>query len=194
MTKRPTIHRGAANHQPGDQQRLRADPVPRRRLRAVCGSRRHLLRTRPRSLRLRLLRVRRKARARRVRGSDGDLRVIKQRSARLHFVCNGRFCIAGSPQNKGGSSAGEGSRTPMSFRTDGFEPSAYTIPPPRPGAHDQTSRRRRPPSPIILPQSPLAKSIQCSPRVTRIWLKCPRDWREQPGRRRHQDTGRRRRG
>src|SRR5512132_3779679 len=33
--------------------------------------------------------------------------------------------------------AGEGSRTPMSFRTDGFEPSAYTIPPPRPGAHDQ---------------------------------------------------------
>ena len=25
----------------------------------------------------------------------------------------------------------------MSFRTDGFEPSAYTIPPPRPGAHDQ---------------------------------------------------------
>ena len=25
----------------------------------------------------------------------------------------------------------------MSFRTDGFEPSAYTIPPPRLGAHDQ---------------------------------------------------------
>jgi len=33
---------------------------------------------------------------------------------------------------KGKVCAGEGSRTPMSFRTDGFEPSAYTIPPPRP--------------------------------------------------------------
>jgi hypothetical protein len=40
----------------------------------------------------------------------------------------------GSLVFKGISSAGEGSRTPMSFRTDGFEPSAYTIPPPRPGA------------------------------------------------------------
>jgi transposase InsO family protein len=47
--------------------------------------------------------------------------------------------------------AGEGSRTPMSFRTDGFEPSAYTIPPPRQRADDQPIRRT-PASPIILPQ------------------------------------------
>jgi hypothetical protein len=39
-------------------------------------------------------------------------------------------------------SAGEGSRTPMSFRTDGFEPSAYTIPPPRQRANDNQSGER----------------------------------------------------
>ena len=38
------------------------------------------------------------------------------------------------PRDKPKHCAGEGSRTPMSFRTDGFEPSAYTIPPPRPGS------------------------------------------------------------
>jgi hypothetical protein len=55
----------------------------------------------------------------------------------------------------------------MSFRTDGFEPSAYTIPPPRPAGR------------IILPQLTLYQSIQCATAVTRIWLKCHRDWRRQ---------------
>jgi hypothetical protein len=86
---------------------------------------------------------------------------------------------AASLTNKGKHCAGEGSRTPMSFRTDGFEPSAYTIPPPRPRANDQPARRT-PASPIILPQPPNDKSIKCPVAVTSIWLECPRDCRSQP--------------
>jgi hypothetical protein len=81
--------------------------------------------------------------------------------------------------NKGKHCAGEGSRTPMSFRTDGFEPSAYTIPPPRPRANDQPARRT-PASSIILPQPPKDKSIKCPVAVTGISLECPRDCRSQP--------------
>ena len=50
----------------------------------------------------------------------------------------------------------------------------------------------RPASPIILPQLELARSIQCAPPPTFIWLECPRDWRNQPDQRRDQDSGRRR--
>ena len=65
----------------------------------------------------------------------------------------------------------------MSFRTDGFEPSAYTIPPPRPGAHDQPAGDP-PAGPIILPQPLVDQSIQCGTRAASIWLKCPRDCRD----------------
>ena len=44
---------------------------------------------------------------------------------------------------QGGDSAGKGSRTPMSLRTDGFEPSAYTIPPPRPSPESVCHSRNR---------------------------------------------------
>ena|GEM_PF-3148846 len=60
----------------------------------------------------------------------------------------------------------------MSFRTDGFEPSAYTIPPPRPGAMIN-SARRMPASPIILPQPPHEQSVKCPVQATSIWLECP---------------------
>jgi hypothetical protein len=100
---------------------------------------------------------------------------------------------AASLTNKGKHCAGEGSRTPMSFRTDGFEPSAYTIPPPRPRANDQPARRT-PASPIILPQPSHEQSIKCPLAVTRIWLECPRDCRSQPDQRRFQGPSGRRRG
>ena len=48
----------------------------------------------------------------------------------------------------------------MSFRTDGFEPSAYTIPPPRP-SHDQLTGTAAA-GPIILPQ-PLQTSLSVRP-------------------------------
>ena len=57
----------------------------------------------------------------------------------------------------------------MSFRTDGFEPSAYTIPPPRP-SHDQLTGHAAA-GPIILPQLLLASLSVRPPRhkhLTRV--------------------------
>ncbi len=71
-----------------------------------------------------------------IRRRRQNLRCLKPDGHKAHFTAywTTMFCraVADPTRQAESESAGEGSRTPMSFRTDGFEPSAYTIPPPRP--------------------------------------------------------------
>ncbi len=58
-------------------------------------------------------------------------------------AARGRELAIGGVSPKEGAGAGKGSRTPMSLRTGGFEPPAYTIPPPRPRPESVCHSRNR---------------------------------------------------
>ncbi len=75
-------------------------------------------------------------------------------------------------------SAGKGSRTPMSFRTDGFEPSAYTFPPPRPGPHHSATSSDG--SGVVPEERRRATRRRARGSIATIschvgWLQCPRE-------------------